>query len=88
MADNNKEETEFGVILESIDSNVKHIVEAVDSHTNQLNRLEDRVENLEPMKDDVVVIKTTLAAANLPALHQKVIDLGQRIINLEAKLVS
>ena len=84
IKDTPKKQREFGVVLESIDSNVKHIVEAVDTHTKQLGRLEKRVENLESMKDDVAAIKTTLEAVNLFELKQELTDLKKRVEELEA----
>ena len=53
-----KNQREFGVVLESIDSNVKHIVEAVDIHTEQLKRLEgvpDKLEKIEARLDGIQV---------------------------------
>jgi hypothetical protein len=89
MKDTPKKKREFGVILESIDSNVKHVVEAVDTHTKQLGRLEKRVENLESMKDDVAAIKVTLGIMKND-LKQKVdreefVALEERVNRLEAK---
>jgi len=84
IKDTPKSKREFGVVLESIDSNVKHIVEAVDTHTKQLGRLEKRVENLESMKDDVAAIKTTLEAVNLLDLKLELTDLKKRVEELEA----
>ena len=84
MAGNNeKENREFGVLLEHIDSNVKHIAEAVDTHTVQLNRLEDKMERVEVRLDS---IENILETVNLPALKQKVVTLEKRIDMLEAKL--
>mgnify|MGYP001568944869 CR=1 FL=1 len=60
-----KETREFGVILESIDSNVKHIVEVMDTHTKQITALQEDVTSLKQdmgqVKDDVSAIKVTLA---------------------------
>jgi len=80
---------EFGVILESIDSNVKHIVEVVDTHTKQITdlqkqtgRIETRVENIDTR---LAVIETTLESVNLPVLKQKFIALEKRVAVLESK---
>ena len=87
MADNDKEATtEFGVILESIDSNVKHIVEAVDAHTNQLKRLEGVPDKLDKMDARLDAMETILESVNLPALKQKVLTLEKRLDSLEAKV--
>ena len=84
--DTPKKKREFGVILEDIDSNVRHIVEAVDTHTTLLARLEKRVENLEPLKDDVAAIKATLEGTETEKpLKQRVGDLEKRTDMLEAK---
>ena len=44
IKDTPKKKREFGVILESIESKVQHIVEAVDDHTKRLGRVEHRGE--------------------------------------------
>ena len=87
--DTPKKTREFGVILESIDSNVKHIVEAVDTHTKQITdlqkqtgRIETRVENMDTR---LAVIETTLESVNLPVLRQKFIALEKRVSVLESK---
>lgn len=76
---------EFGVILESIDSNVKQVAEAVDIHTQQLDRIEKRLEILEPMQNDLEAVKVTLQAVNLIDLKEQVVDLQKRVAVLEGK---
>lgn len=84
-----KEGRQFGVVLESIDSNVKHIVEAVDTHTKQIGELQKqtgRIETrLEKMDTRLSVIETTLESVNLPVLKQKFISLEKRVAVLESK---
>ena len=58
--DTPKKKREFGVILESIESKVQHVVEAVDTHTKQLERLEPMEETFEQVRVDVDAMKTTL----------------------------
>ena len=76
---------EFGVILESIDSNVKYIVEVVDTHTRQLKLLEGVPDKLEKIEARLDVIETTLESVNLPVLKQKVFALEKRVAVLESK---
>ena len=80
-----KKNREFNVLLESIDSNVKHIVEAVDTHTEQLKRLEGVPDKLEKMDARLAAIETTLESVNLPMFKQKFIALEKRVAQLEAK---
>ena len=73
---------EFGVVLESIDSNVKHIVEVVDTHTKQIAQLQNDAGSLKKdmaqVKDDVAVIKVTFESVNI-------LDLKGRVSVLESK---
>ena len=73
---------EFGVILESIDSNVRHIVEVVDTHTKQIAQLQSDTGSLKrdmaQVKDDVAVIKVTFESVNL-------VDLKERVVVLESE---
>lgn len=80
-----KKSREFGVILESIDSNVKYIVEVVDTHTEQLKRLEGVPDRLDRIEARLDVIETTLESVNLPMLKQKFIALEKRVTILESK---
>ena len=66
MKDAPKKNREFGVLLESIDSNVKHIVGEVDTHTEQLKRLEGVPDKLDRIEGRLDVIETTLESVNLP----------------------
>jgi archaellum component FlaC len=89
MQDTPKKKREFGVILESIDSNVKHVVEAVDTHTKQLERLQGLPQDVEQIRDDVEAIKVTLGIMKND-LKQKVdreefAALEERVNRLEAK---
>lgn len=68
IKDTPEKSREFGVILESIDSNVKHIVEVVDTHTEQLKRLEGVPDKLDKIEVRLDVIETTLESVNLPVL--------------------
>ena len=86
MKDTPKNKREFGVILESIDSKVQHIVEVVDTHTKQLERLEPMEEALEQVKTDVDAMKTTLEEVNLMDLKQQVADLQKRMAAVESKV--
>lgn len=83
--DTPKKKREFGVILEDIDSNVKHIVEAVDSHTKQLEQLAGVPDKLNKIDDRLAAVETILESVNLPALKQKVMTLEKRVEALEAK---
>ena len=84
-----KKQGEFGVVLESIDSNVKHIVEAVDLHTKQIAQLQkqsSRTETkLEKMDASLTAIETTLESVNLPMFRQKFVALEKRVEALESK---
>ena len=97
MADNLKKkikrvpqnQREFGVVLESIDSNVKHIVEAVDTHTKQIAEIQKQTGGMETklgkMDARLAAIETTLESVNLPMLKQKFIGLEKRVEALESK---
>ena len=90
MEDTSKKKREFGVVLESIDSKVQHIVEAVDTHTKQLERLEGVPDTIAEMKDDTQAIKVTLGIIKND-LKQKVdreefVALENRVALVEAKL--
>jgi len=63
---------------------VKAVLEGNEANTKRLDRIEKRVQKLEPMKDDVAAIKTTLEAVNFVALNQQVADLQKRVEDLEA----
>ena len=75
------------ILLEDIQGNVKQVLEATDTHTNQLQKLDGAVgeiqETLGQVKADVDAIKTTLV--DLVGLRQEVSDLKKRIEQLEAK---
>lgn len=80
---------ELGVLVEDVQSGVKHIAEVVDTHTQQLERLEGLPSAVDHIKDDVEVIKVTLDVMKND-LKQKVdrdefAALEQRVNRLEAK---
>ena len=90
MKDTPKKKREFGVVLESIDSKVQHIVEAVDTHTAQLQRLQSVPDSIAAMKDDIEAIKVTTGIMKND-LKQKVdreefVALENRVALVEAKL--
>ena len=62
---------DLGVAFEGIQSDVQHIVEAVDTHTRQLQRLAPIEETLDQLKTDMGVVKTTLEQVNLAGANQK-----------------
>ena len=76
---------EVGVLVEAVQSDVKHIAETVDIHTKQLERLEPMEETLEEVKADVDAMKITLEAVNLMDLKQQVANLQKRMTAVEAK---
>ena len=77
------EEREFGIILESIDSNVKHIVGVTDAHTQELNSLKGVPATLEKIDTRLDAVETILESVNLPMLKQKVASLEKRVEELE-----
>ncbi len=81
--DTPKKKREFGVILESIDSNVKQTLELVHTHTKQITELQKDVGSLQKdlteVKDDVAVIKVAVGVVE----GEK--PLKQRVEELEAK---
>jgi hypothetical protein len=58
-ADLRKEIREVGVTVDAIQSDLKQVLEAVDIHTQQLERIEKQTEKIEPMQDDIEAIKVT-----------------------------
>ena len=73
----------LGVLMEDMQSDVKHILETVDTHTQQLDRLDTTVggiqESLGQLKTDMDAVKTTLEQVNLVDLKQEVSDLKKRV---------
>mgnify|MGYP001612248224 CR=1 FL=1 len=55
-----KDIREVGVKVEAVQSDVKQVLEGVETHTQQLERIESRLTNLEPVRDDVEAIKVTV----------------------------
>lgn len=82
--DTPKKAREFGVILESIDSNVKQTLELVHTHTKQIKELHKDVgsmkKDMTQVKDDVAVIKLALEGTE----SEK--PLKQRVADLELKV--
>jgi len=74
-----------GVNVEQIQSDVKQVLEGVEIHTQQLNRLASVPDKLEKMDDRLAAMETTLESVNLPMLKQKVVGLEKRIEILEGK---
>ena len=85
----NDEKDHLEILLEAIQGDVQHVVEATDSHTEQLNALGGAVgamqETLGQVKDDVDAIKTTLEQVNLVEMKQEIIDLKKRMEVLESR---
>lgn len=56
-----RDDQDLGVGIEAIQSNVKHILDAVDTHTRQIGQLQADMgalkKNTKQLKDDVTVIK-------------------------------
>jgi hypothetical protein len=51
---------DLGVKMEALQSDMKQVLEGVEAHTQQLNRIEKQTEKIEPMQDDIEAIKVTL----------------------------
>jgi len=47
----------FDVVAESLHSDIKAVAEGVETNTQQLERIEARLDKLEPIKDDVQVLR-------------------------------
>ena len=79
----------FEILLEDIQADVKKVLEATDTHTQQLGRLEGTVEEVQAtltkMDDRLATVETILESVNMPALKQKVMTLERRLDVLEAK---
>lgn len=79
----------LGVLMEDIQSDVKHILETVDTHTSQIKELRTDVgaikNDMVQMKDDIAVIKTALEQVNLVEMKQDIIDLKKRVEDLETR---
>ena len=52
----------FDVVAESLHSDIKAVAEGVETNTQQLERIEARLDKLEPIKDDVEAIKVTVGS--------------------------
>lgn len=62
------EKREFGIILESINSNVKYVVEVTDAHMQELKSLKGVPFTLEKIDTRLDAIETILESVNLPVL--------------------
>ena len=85
-----KDIREVGVKVEAVQSDVKQVLEGVETHTQQLERIETRLTNLEPVRDDVEAIKVTVEGIKRD-LKQKVdreefAVVERRVGSLETKL--
>ena len=87
--DTPKKEREFGVILESIESDVKNVLEGNEANAKRLDRIEESTERVEAklgkIDDRLSSVETILESVNLPALKQKVMTLEKRLDQLEAR---
>ena len=81
----------FEILLEDIQTDVKKVLEATDTHTQQLGRMEGTVEEVQEtlaqVKSDVDAVKTTLEQVNLVDLKQEVSDLRKRVEEIESRIV-
>jgi len=88
MEDTTKKQREFGVILESIDSNVKNVLEGNEANAKRLDRIETQTSRMEDalirMDYRLAAVETILESVNLPALKQKVAALEKRLDVVEA----
>lgn len=55
-----KDIREVGVKVEAVQSDMKQVLEGVETHTQQLERMENQISKLEPMQDDIEAIKVTM----------------------------
>ena len=80
---------DLGVIMEDMQSDVKHILETGDTHTQQLYRLDTTVGGIQEspgqLKTDMDAVKTTLEQVNFVDLKQEVSDLKKRVEDLKTK---
>lgn len=51
---------DLGVKMEALQSDIKQVLEGVETHTQQLKRIENQMEKFEPMQDDIEAIKVTV----------------------------
>lgn len=75
----------FEILLEDIQADVKKVLEATDTHTKQLERLEPMQATLDQVKVDVDAMKATLEQVSLVDLKLELSDLKRRVEGLEAK---
>ena len=80
---------QVGINVEAVQSDVKQVLEGVEVHTQQLERLQGVPEDVEHVRDDVEAIKVTLGIMKND-LKQKVdreefAALEDRVVALEAK---
>ena len=72
---------EFDLVIEDLEKGtLTAINEQLDTHTKQLGRLEERIGNVESMKDDVEAIKlAVLGTETEKPLKQRVEDLELKV---------
>src|SRR3989344_4188443 len=85
-----KDIREVGANVEAVQSDMKQVLEGVEAHTQQLERIEKQTEKIEPIQDDIEAIQATLDIMKND-LKQKVgrdefFALEHRVGTLEAKL--
>ena len=80
---------DLGVKMEALQSDMKQVLEGVETNTQQLERLQTLPEDVEHIRDDVEAIKVTMGIIKND-LKQKVdreefVALEQRVVQLEAR---
>ena len=60
----------FDVVVEALHSDIKAVAEGVETNTQQLERIETRLTNLELVKDDVEAIKGTMGTIQRDLTHK------------------
>ena len=78
------------VVAEDLKGQIQQVAEGVETNTQQLERIETRLTNLEPVRDDVKAIKVTVQGIKHD-LKQKVdreefVEVERRVGSLEPKL--
>ncbi len=75
----------FDVVAEDLKGEIKQVAEGVEANAQRLDRIETRVEKLEPLKDDVAAIKVAVGVVpGEKPLKQRVGILEERVDDLEA----
>ena len=60
----------FDVVAEELKSEIQQVAEGVETNTQQLERIETRLTNLELVKDDVEAIKGTMGTIQRDLTHK------------------